>query len=85
MHTTQRLRLGASSLFLLACLAACKSVPERPPVVKIVPVPPELVEPVAEPELAGDTNGDLVNWIDRWREALREANRRLRSIGEIKP
>jgi hypothetical protein len=70
---------------LLANLSACASNPERPPVVRIVPVPAELTEQVAEPRLEGDTNAALVDWITRLQAAIREANRRLQSIGEIKP
>jgi hypothetical protein len=44
-----------------------------------------MVEQVPAPELQGDTNSALVAWIDAWREALKEANRRLKAIEGIKP
>lgn len=71
---------GALSAFLLVCLTACAHS-----AVKVVPVPAELTAPVPEPQLEGDTNADLVTWIDRLREALGLANKRLESIGNIKP
>ena len=68
------------SVFLCA---SCASNPR--PIVKIVPVPSELTEQVAEPALEGDTNAALVDWITRWKAALAEANRRLRAVSEIQP
>jgi hypothetical protein len=44
-----------------------------------------LVVPIPEPKLEGDTNADLVAWIDRLRAALGLANDRLESISRIKP
>lgn len=44
-------------------------------------VPAELTEPVPEPVLPADaTNGDLAEWSDRLRAALREANEKLKRI-----
>lgn len=67
------------------CLQGCASAPERPPTVKVVPVPAELTQPVPEPQLEGETNGALVDLIERLRIALGLANKRLQSIGAIKP
>ena len=83
--TRRRLCRGPILASLMMFCGACASNPERPPVTKIVPVPPELTAPVPAPQLEGDTNADLVSWIERWREALREANRRLHAIEGIKP
>lgn len=71
------------SLCLLASLVACKSAPERPQVTKLVPIPAELVQPIPEPQLSGETNGALVSLIEALRTALHLANDRLRSIGAI--
>jgi hypothetical protein len=70
-----------SAFFFCSCLAACA----HSGAVKVVPVPAELTAPVPEPQLEGDTNADLVTWIDRLRSALGLANTRLESIGNIKP
>jgi len=75
----------ALALVVVLGLVGCKSLPERPPVVKIVPVPAELTQPVEEPALAGNTNDDLVTWIARLQSALKRANEQLRVIGNIKP
>lgn len=81
MHMTHKRVHGLLSAFLILSSAACAhSGP-----VKLVPIPAEMTQPVPEPALQGETNGDLVTWIDAWREALREANRRLESIGNVKP
>ena len=72
------------SLCLLASLAACQSVPERPQVTKLVPIPAELTQPIPEPQLSGDNNGALVDLIERLRVALSLANDRLKSIGNIR-
>ena len=77
------------SLALWACicpltLAACASNPERPVHTVIVPVPSELTQPIPEPQLQGDTNSALIDWIERLRAAIAEANRRLASISNIK-
>lgn len=61
----------------------CASNPERPPVVRIVPVPSELTEPVQIPVLEGDRNADLLTLIDKLRAALGLANERLRGIGKL--
>ena len=72
------------SLCLLALLTACASTPERPPIIKLVPVPAELTQPVAVPELQGDTNAALVDLIERLRVSLGLANGQLQAIGNIK-
>jgi len=64
---------------------SCASNPQRPVVTKIVPVPSELTAPVPAPQLEVDTNSALIDWIERWKAALAEANRRLEAIGNIKP
>lgn len=80
MPMTRKLALGALSAFLMASCQGCAHN-----TVKLVPVPSELTAPVPEPQLEGDTNADLVTWIDRLRAALGLANKRLESIGNIKP
>ncbi len=75
--------MKGSALILSVLLAGCASNPERPARVLIVPIPSGLVEPVPEPVLEGDTNADLLTWIDKLRAALGLANDRLRSIGKL--
>ena len=83
MPRSLKTALGLILAFQMMFCGGCASNPAT--VTKLVPIPPELTEPVAAPELQGDQNKDLVSWIDGWREALKEANRRLESIGNIKP
>lgn len=88
-HLTRALGLLPISLAL--CLTACASNPVvrtqtvtvRVPVV--APIPSVLTQPVAEPKLAGDTNGDLAAWALALRQALREANAKLKQIAGLHP
>lgn len=50
-----------------------------------VPLPEGATDPVALPELAGDTNEDLADFITRLKEAVKEANRRLEAIDGLQP
>ncbi len=72
-----------AAIVVLLATTACASNPERPARVLIVPIPSELVEPVQVPVLEGDTNADLLTWIDKLRAALGLANDRLRGIGKL--
>lgn len=76
----RRIFMPNTAILAAVLLAGCahQSVATR-----VVPVPPELTAPVAEPALKGDTNADLVTWIEGWKAALAEANARLRAISGI--
>lgn len=85
------LRLGAVLAFPLACLllAACTPTPivrtetVRVNVPVIQPVPPALTAPVPVPVLAGSTNADLAAWAFALKQALEDANARLKAIAGI--
>lgn len=68
-------------IYLVLALTACAHAGPT----KLVPIPAEMTEAVPEPQLEGSTNASLVDWIERLRAALREANRRLGAIGGIRP
>ena len=77
---------------LTLSLTACAGKAVKPEAVEVrVPVyvklPAELTEPVTEPSLrAGPvTNADLADWADALREALRNANGKLRRIEALQP
>lgn len=73
-----------ATVLLLVLLAGCVTTKPRE-VTRVVPVPAELTQPVPEPVLEGNQNKDLIDWVERLKAAIREANRRLESIGRIKP
>lgn len=68
------------SLCLLMLLAGCA---HNSVVTKVVPVPPELTQPIPEPQLEGENNAALVDLIERLKAALERANRQLQAIGQI--
>lgn len=52
---------------------------------KMVGVPAELTASVAKPELAGNTNGALADYILALQHALDAANAKLKAIAGLKP
>lgn len=81
---------GLIALCPLLLLAACASNPVAVRTITvhtpvIVPVPSAYTDPVQEPQLHGNTNGDLAAWALALRQALRDANGKLKKIAGLKP
>lgn len=51
----------------------------------VQPVPAELTVPVADPELTGNTNGALAEYVLALRHALDAANAKLKAIAGLQP
>lgn len=64
------------TLSILFALSACSQSEPRP----ALEIPAPLLEPVAQPMMAGTTNGDLWRLIARQKASIREANSKLSAI-----
>lgn len=88
---TKALRRGLLLAFPLVWLASCASNPivkSQPVIVKqpvMVSVPSQLTQPVAVPKLVQDpTNADLAHYVLMLRQAIADANAKLREIAGLK-
>lgn len=75
--------IGGILLFLMTSVCGCSNekLVTVPQVVYVTP-PSVLLEQVTAPAFTGTTNGDLIEYILELRDALSEANAKLRAIGK---
>lgn len=94
MHKVTR-TLGPLLLCPLTCLMLCALTACASPVVRtqtvtvrvpvVEPVPAALTTPIAKPQIAGNTNGALADYILALQRALDAANAKLHEIAGLHP
>lgn len=77
---SRRCVTGLSLAFLVLSLSACAALPGvKAPTAK---PPPNLLVETPTPEFVGETNGDLLEYVEELKDALGQCNANVKAIEE---